>query len=43
VAQYAQVAIGMIPSVFLIYALVAMVIRLPQIESESQKLTNKTK
>lgn len=43
VAQYAQVAIGMIPSVFLIYALVAMVIRLPQIELESQKLTNKTK
>jgi putative inorganic carbon (HCO3(-)) transporter len=43
VAQYAQVAIGMIPSVFLIYALVAMVVRLPQIEFESQKLTNKTK
>lgn len=43
VAQYAQVAIGMIPSVFLIYALLAMVIRLPQMESESQNLTNKTK
>jgi len=43
VAQYAQVAIGMIPSAFLIYGMIAMVIRLPQLEKESQELTNKTK
>lgn len=43
VAQYSQVAIGMIPSAFLIYAMIAMIIRLPQIENESQQLTIKTK
>lgn len=43
VAQYAQLAIGMIPSAFLIYAMIAMIIRIPQIEQESKLLTNKTK
>jgi cell division protein FtsW (lipid II flippase) len=43
VAQYAQVAIGMIPSAFLVYALMAIFIRLPQMEAESKLLTNKTK
>lgn len=43
VAQYAQLAIGMIPSAFLIYAMIAMIIRIPQLEKESQLLTNKTK
>lgn len=43
VAQYAQVAIGMIPSAFLVYGMVAMIIRLSQLEKESQQLTNKTK
>jgi hypothetical protein len=39
VAQYAQIAIGMIPGAFLFYALLAMVIRLRQIE---QSVPNKT-
>jgi hypothetical protein len=36
VAQYAQIAIGMIPGVFLVYGLIAIIIRLRQIELNSK-------
>jgi putative inorganic carbon (HCO3(-)) transporter len=39
VAQYAQIAIGMIPGTFFVYALIAIIIRLRQIEL--QTTTNK--
>ena len=35
VAQYAQVSIGDFPGIFLIYALITIIIRLPQIEKEN--------
>jgi putative inorganic carbon (hco3(-)) transporter len=39
VAQYAQIAIGMIPGAFLFYALLALIIRLRQIETSEPNQT----
>jgi putative inorganic carbon (hco3(-)) transporter len=41
VAQYAQIAVGMIPGAFLFYALLAMIIRLRQIEQFEPDQTTK--